>query len=120
MTRRQNRAVKARDEKRARELRAEKETILKPKLVGTWECTGVNFQAVFTWELYSNGKLTLDAENPDSWDFAEGNKLILGINRADAPNGKWIDTCIIDADGKSWTAMNQLGGTYQAKLIRQP
>ncbi|HLN31826.1 MAG TPA: protein kinase [Gemmataceae bacterium] len=114
-----DRAVKAPDENLANELRAEKKTLLQPKLVGTWECTGINFDGAFTWELYSNGKMSLDPEHPDSWDFVQGDKLLLLINQDVAPNGTWHDACIIDTDGKSWTATNQRDGSYQGKLVRR-
>ena len=108
--------VKSGDQKRAVELTAEKNKLLEPKLVATLDCNGVSFGAHFTYRLYSNGKLSLDANNPSTWEFTETNKIVLTAFRADAPNGRFIDTCTIDSDGKTLKATNQSGQTYGAKI----
>lgn len=103
------------DDAGASELIADKKKVLKARIVGTWKCTGGNFKGDFTWTMYANGS----GGGAISWTL-DKEKLVF-INRApNSPPGGWIDTCILDDKGQSFTAKNQRGGTYTGKRIDPP
>jgi hypothetical protein len=65
--------------------------------------------------LYSNGKIN-QPEGPNTWSLM-GNTLILTwLNRA-APNGKWVDTCTLSQDRKSYQGKNQNGVPIGGQLV---
>lgn len=104
-----------RDDSAGSLLIGERKKMLKTKPVGVWECTGASFKGTFTWTLYADGT----GEGPIVW-LLEKDKLIINNRGPGSPPGGFIDTCVIDAKGQTFTAKNQKGGVYTGKRVDPP
>ncbi len=113
-------AIKSGDDSLAKSLLADQEKLV--FLVGTWECSGVNFRRgeIFTWELYSdfsvNPNRNANDALPKVWSFRPNGCILIKNFAPGAPKGGFNDECQVSWDGVLFEAKNQLGGVYTGKL----
>jgi hypothetical protein len=107
--------TKAKDDAAAAAVAADKKKVLKPKVVGVWACTGVNFKAAFTWVLYADGSV---GSNKSTWAL-DKDKLVITNRSPEAPPGGWVDVCVVDSNGQTFVARNK-GAVYKGRRVDPP
>lgn len=107
--------TKMKDDVAAAELVAEKAKILESKVIGIWDCVGVNFS--LTMKLTLRADFTGQPAKPHRvWGMSKQG-FIMRFPAANAPGGQFIETCVLDDNGKAFVSTNQAGGSYRGTRV---
>ncbi len=107
--------VKDKDDTAAADLAAEKQMFLSPKVVGVWDCQGVNFKLSMKLTLYAD----FTGQSPETqrtWQFNK-NGIVMRFPSPKAPGGFYVETCTFDDSGQSFETRNQEGASYRGTRI---
>lgn len=107
--------VKDKDDAAAADLAAEKEKLLSPKVVGTFDCQGVNFK--LSMKLTLNADFTGQPAKPHRTWTINKNGIVMRFPSPNAPGGFFVETCTFDDSGQSFVSKNQEGGSYRGTRI---
>lgn len=103
------------DSSQLTELKHRQMSALKPTVVARWNHqTGGNPLAEV--ELLSNGRIG-SADSPNHWTLNANGNIQLRWPSSNAPEGVWIDSCQLSADGMEFRGKNQHNSATFGKLI---
>lgn len=103
------------DSSQLTELKHRQKSALKPTLVAKWNHqTGGNPLAEV--ELLSNGRIG-SADSLNHWTLNANGNIQLRWPSSNAPDGVWIDSCQLTADGMEFRGKNQHNAATFGKLI---
>jgi hypothetical protein len=107
--------LKHKNKEKAEQLRAEMHELRGDEVVARWNHVYPGGAKVIS--LCANGKIIEDSSA--SWTLDEGGVLRLRWPNSEGPDGVWIDTCQVSADGKTYAGENNdrrrkapINGTY--------
>jgi hypothetical protein len=115
-------AIKAKDDAALDALRSELRTAAPRRLLGTWNCTGVNFNGTWTWKLFSDGTFQRGNVAPalgDEFHWSlDGSLLHLKAIAAKDPKVQYHNRCTIAVDGGSFTGENNRDQRFAGTIDR--
>jgi hypothetical protein len=115
-------AIKAKDDAALDALRIELRTAAPRRLLGTWNCTGVNFNGTWTWKLFSDGTFQRGNVAPAPGDefhwLLDGSLLYLKAISAKDPKVQHNNRCTIAVDGGSFTGENNRDQRFAGTIDR--
>jgi hypothetical protein len=115
-------AIKAKDDAALEALRTELRTTAPRRLLGTWDCTGVTFNAKWTWNFFSDGTFQRGNIAPSPGDefrwSLDGSLLHMKAVNTRDPNGNYDNRCTIAVDGGSFTGENNRNQRFAGTIDR--
>jgi hypothetical protein len=115
-------AIKAKDDAALEALRTDLRAAAPRRLLGAWNCTGVNFNASWTWRLYSDGTFHRGNIVPspgDEWLWSlDGSLLHVKTQNANDPKVHYNNRCTIAVDGGSFTGENNRDQRFAGTIDR--
>jgi endonuclease YncB( thermonuclease family) len=103
------------DDEAVEALVAEEEVALAPKIIGICDCVMGNRK--FRFFLFSNHTIQ-NPDGPGSWTLNDDQLVITNVTPNSPPEG-FIDTCTIDPEGSTFSAVNQSGGSYSGRFLER-
>jgi hypothetical protein len=115
-------ALKAKDDATLEALQTDLRTTAPRRLLATWNCTGVNFNATWTWKLFSDGTFQRGNVAPPPGDESrwslDGNLLYLKAINPKDPKVQYNNRCTIAFDGGSFIGESNRDQRFSGTIDR--